>query len=122
LSGRRRRKEISLMENTSILSTTLELRRKLHLFVSIQQPPLYLLISHLKLEYTDIYLDSKVIKDNSIKDYADLCIFIKQKKNLERKVTISSSRLFCSLTFFRYLENVCVFSKKFPFEKRFTSL
>jgi len=65
----RRKKKIGLVENTSILSRTLELRRKLHLFVSIQQSRLYILIFHLKLQLTDIYLDSKVIEDNSIKDY-----------------------------------------------------
>jgi hypothetical protein len=78
------------------LSTTSELRRKLRLFVSIQQPQLYTLISHLKLQLTEIYLDSKVISESSVKDYFknfDLYIFIKRNKNIEREVIIISSRL-----------------------------
>ncbi len=47
----------------------IEIEDKASSFLSIQPSQLYLLISHLKLKLTDIYVDSKVIKDSSMKDY-----------------------------------------------------
>ena len=57
---------MSVAENTPTLSTVLEIMRKLHLFVSIQQPQLHILIFDLKSHLTGIYLDSKVTKQSSI--------------------------------------------------------
>ncbi len=86
-----------IVDNTSILSGALELRRKLHLFVSTQQSQLYTLISHFKLQLTGIYLNSKVIKDALSKitlTIVGLSFFKKQKKNFERVATIYSIWLF----------------------------
>ena len=63
----------SVVENTPVLSKVLELREKLHLFVSIRQPQQHTLISHLKLQLNNIYLDSKVTKDSSMKNYFNNC-------------------------------------------------
>ncbi len=55
------------------LSKVLEIVKKLHLFASIQQPQLHTLISDLESQLNDIYLDSKVAKQSSIKYYFDSC-------------------------------------------------
>jgi hypothetical protein len=88
-----------IVENTSILSGGLELRRKLHLFVSTQQSQRYTLISHFKLQLTGIYLNSKVIKDALSKitlRIVGLSIFKKQKKTLKEKQQFILSGYFIS--------------------------
>ena len=54
-------------------SAALEMMRKLHLFASIEQPKLHNLISDLESQLTDIYLDSKAVKQSSITDYFSHC-------------------------------------------------
>ena len=65
---------MSVAENMPTLSRLLEIMRKLHLFVSIQQPQLHILIFDLKSQLTDIYLDSKVAKQSSITLFIQLLI------------------------------------------------
>jgi len=43
--------------------------RKLHIFASLEQPQLHNTSSDLESQLTDIYLDSKAVKQSSIKDY-----------------------------------------------------
>jgi hypothetical protein len=61
--------EISLAEQPPNLSEALEMMRKLHIFASTEQLQLHSLISDLESQLTDIYLDSKAVKQSSIKDY-----------------------------------------------------
>ena len=61
--------ELSSPEQPPNLSEALEMLRKLHLYASIEQLQLHNLISDLESQLTDIYLDSKVVKQSSIKDY-----------------------------------------------------
>ena len=51
------------------LSKALEVIRKLHLFASTEQPQLRNLLSDLESQLTDIYLESKTVKQSSITDY-----------------------------------------------------
>lgn len=51
------------------LSEALEMIRKLHLFASFEQPQLHNLISDLETQLTDIYLDSKAVKQSSITEF-----------------------------------------------------
>jgi len=60
--------ELSSPEQPPNLSEALEMLRKIHLYASIEQPQLHNLISDLESQLTDIYLDSKVAKQSSIKD------------------------------------------------------
>lgn len=62
-----------MAENPPNLCEALEMMRKLHLFVSTQQPQLHNLISDLESQFTDIYLHSIVIKQSSITDYFSSC-------------------------------------------------
>jgi hypothetical protein len=64
---------VSLAEQPPNLPEVLEMMRKLHLFASIEQPQLHGLISDLESQLTDIYLDSKAVKQSSIKDYFSCC-------------------------------------------------
>ncbi|CAF1066331.1 unnamed protein product [Didymodactylos carnosus] len=65
--------EEGLVEQPPNLSEALEMIRKLHLFASIEQPQLHNLISDLESQLTDIYLDSKAVKQSSITDYFSYC-------------------------------------------------
>ncbi|CAF2049990.1 unnamed protein product, partial [Rotaria magnacalcarata] len=65
--------EEALLEQPPNLSEALEVMRKLHLFASIEQPQLHNLISDLESQLTDIYLDSKAVKQSSITDYFSHC-------------------------------------------------
>ncbi|CAM4833523.1 unnamed protein product [Rotaria magnacalcarata] len=65
--------EEALLEQPPNLSEALEMMRKLHLFASIEQPQLHNLISDLESQLTDIYLDSKAVKQSSITDYFSHC-------------------------------------------------
>lgn len=65
--------DLPVAENLPNLCEALEVMRKLHLFASTQQPQLHNLISDLESQLTDIYLDSKVIKQSSITDYFSSC-------------------------------------------------
>ncbi|CAM4778507.1 unnamed protein product [Rotaria magnacalcarata] len=65
--------EEALLEQPPNLSEALKMMRKFHLFVSIKQPQLHNLISDLELQLTDIYLDSKAVKQSSITDYFSHC-------------------------------------------------
>ncbi|CAF3678409.1 unnamed protein product, partial [Rotaria socialis] len=65
--------EEALLEQPPNLSEALEMMRKLHLFASIEQHQLHNLISDLESQLTDIYLDSKAVKQSSITDYFSHC-------------------------------------------------
>jgi DDE superfamily endonuclease len=65
--------EILLAENPLNLSEVLEMVAKLHLFASTQQPQLHSVVSDLQSQLTDIYIDSKSVKQSSIKDYFSSC-------------------------------------------------
>ena len=60
---------ISSLKRPRPLSEALEMLRKLHLYTSTEQPQLHNLISDLASQLTDIYLESKAVKQSSIKDY-----------------------------------------------------
>ncbi|CAF1616651.1 unnamed protein product [Didymodactylos carnosus] len=62
-----------LVEQPPNLSEVLKMIRKLHFFASIEQPQLHNLISDLESQLTDIYLDSKAVKQSSIIDYFSYC-------------------------------------------------
>ena len=61
--------ELSSCEQPPNISEALEMLRKLHLFASVEQPQLHNTLSDLESLLTDIYLDSKAVKQSSIKDY-----------------------------------------------------
>lgn len=61
--------EDAFVEKPPNLSEVLEIMRRLHLFASIEQPQLHNLIYDLESQLTDIYLDSKAVKQSSITDY-----------------------------------------------------
>jgi len=42
---------------------------KLHIFAWLEQPQLHNVLFDLESQLTDIYLDSKAVKQSSIKDY-----------------------------------------------------
>ena len=61
--------ELSSCEQPPNISEALEMLRKLHLFALVEQPQLHNTLSDLESQLTDIYLDSKAVKQSSIKDY-----------------------------------------------------
>ncbi|CAF2138200.1 unnamed protein product, partial [Rotaria magnacalcarata] len=61
--------EDAFVEKPPNLPEALEMMRRLHLFASIEQPQLHNLIYDLESQLTDIYLDSKAVKQSSITDY-----------------------------------------------------
>ncbi|CAF2010715.1 unnamed protein product [Rotaria magnacalcarata] len=61
--------EDAFVEKPPNLSEALEMMRRLHLFASIEQPQLHNLIYDLESQLTDIYLDSKAVKQSSFTDY-----------------------------------------------------
>ena len=72
---------MSVAESPPALSAVLEIVRKLHLFVSIQQCQLHILIFDLKSHLTDIYLDSKVTKQSPITFFSAVDFLILNNKN-----------------------------------------
>ncbi|CAF1532371.1 unnamed protein product [Rotaria magnacalcarata] len=61
--------EDAFVEKPPNLSEALEMMRRLHLFASIEQPQLHNLIYDVESQLTDIYLDSKAVKQSSFTDY-----------------------------------------------------
>ncbi|CAM4766515.1 unnamed protein product [Rotaria magnacalcarata] len=61
--------EDAFVEKPPNLPEALEMMRRLHRFASIEQPQLHNLIYDLESQLTDIYLDSKAVKQSSITDY-----------------------------------------------------
>ncbi|CAF1290699.1 unnamed protein product [Rotaria magnacalcarata] len=61
--------EDAFVEKTPNLPEALEMMRRLHRFASIEQPQLHNLIYDLESQLTDIYLDSKAVKQSSITDF-----------------------------------------------------
>jgi hypothetical protein len=51
------------------LAEALEMLRKLHLLVSVEQPQLHKLVTDLQSKLADIYLESMTTKQSSITDY-----------------------------------------------------
>ncbi|CAF2071224.1 unnamed protein product [Rotaria magnacalcarata] len=61
--------EDAFVEKPPNLPEALEMMRRLHRFASIEQPQLHNLIYDLESQLTDIYLDSKAVKQSSITDF-----------------------------------------------------
>ena len=65
--------EETLVGQPPNVSQALQIMRKLRLFASIEQPILHHLIYDLESQLTDIYLESKAVKQSSITDYFSHC-------------------------------------------------
>jgi len=61
--------ELSIREQPPSISEALEMLRKLHIFASLEQPQLHNVLFDLESQLTDIYLDSKAMKQSAITNY-----------------------------------------------------
>lgn len=66
--------ELSIREQLTNISEALEMLRKLHIFAWLEQPQLYNALFDLESKLTDIYFDSKAVKQ-TIFPVLDLFIF-----------------------------------------------
>ena len=67
--------ELSIREQLTNISEALEMLRKLYIFAWLEQPQLYNALFDLESKLTDIYLDSKAVKQ-TIFPVLDLFIFL----------------------------------------------